>query len=114
MKAMAWAWMPILMLGTAGPVVAAKPKQNEKAAEAPVAVPEVEAADAVCSPEKKEKKKGGLGGLLRAARNSGLLNIVAGQAGAAAAMAGSVANTAVDAADAGARKTAAERERSRC
>jgi hypothetical protein len=112
MKPMAWAFMPALLLGVNTPTAAAKPKQDEKLVETAVA----EAPGAPCSVEQKEKKKGGLGGLLRAARNSGLLNVVAGRTGTGGAVANSVANTAIDVADAAASARAAspEPERPKC
>ncbi|MBW8294298.1 hypothetical protein [Sphingopyxis sp.] len=106
MKPMVWALMPVLVLGmdTSASAAKPKPKQDDKMVETAVVVP----ADASCSVEKKEKKKrGGLGGILRAARNSGLLNIVAGQTGTGGAVANSVAGTAIDVADASASARAA-------
>lgn len=113
MKSMVWALMPVLVLGMDTSASAAKPEQDDKMVETAV----TGAADASCSTEKKPKKKGGgLGGLLRAARNSGLLNVVAGQTGAGGAVATSVAGTAIDVADAAASARAAspEPEKPKC
>lgn len=143
MKLIVRAFVPVLVLGLATPIFAAKSKTEAKAkvgitvAKEPVFVRGVgtpavsakskphdkhavetavsEAPLASCNAKTKEKKKSGLGGLLRAARNSGLLNVVAGRTGASAVV-GSVANTAIDVAtaDAGALPIVPELERPKC
>lgn len=122
MKLIVRVCMPVLILGVSSPIVAAtsKPDKAAKVEKALVKEPvfvkgvgtqsvsnrpqhkDQDVADATqanamrCMADKKEKKKkSGLGGLLRAARNSGLLNVVAGNSGAGAVVS-SVANTAID------------------
>lgn len=116
MKQIFWAFVPVLILGAASPSAAARSKSDAKTVAAAVeTAAEAEAPAAPCIAEKKEKKKSGLGGLLRAARNSGLLNVVAGHTGAGAVVS-SVANTAIDvaAADTSARAAVPEREMPKC